>query len=240
MNFIDIGRSVVLKKSGSHVHDVWEIELNLVGSGTNNIDGELVNFKQGTVVCLPPSISHGKTSESGFQDTFIHCKSLNIPNQSGYTVLEDDDGAIASLFSILFDVFKKQSPSYVQISEALFEAIEQIIIGKLAVTTASPRIESIKKVILDNFHDPDFSLAELCEKSGYCDDHLRRLFRRETGMSMLEYLTELRITYAKKLLSENYRLHYTITEIGAMCGFYDTSYFSRVFKKKTGVAPSEY
>ena len=240
MNFIDIGRSVPLARCGSHNHDVWEIELNLEGSGINNVEGKAIEFTEGTLICLPPNFSHGKVGKSTFRDTYIHCKSLNIPSQNGYTVLMDDDGRIGALFSVLYDTFKKEAPNYKEISEQIFLAIEQMIIGKLSNTAGDPRVEKIKGAIADNFNDPDFSLSGLQEKSGYCDDHLRRLFRKETGMSMLEYLTELRINHAKRLLSENHRLHYSIAEIGAMCGFYDISYFSRVFKKKTGVAPSEY
>lgn len=240
MNFIDIGRSVTLEKCSYHNHDVWEIELNLSGSGINNVEGEHVRFDEGTLICLPPKFSHGKTAESTFKDTFIHCKTFNIPKQNGYTLINDDDGRIRALYSVLYDTFKKEGANYKVISEQLFLVIEQMIISKLTDTSGDPLVEKIKGSITDNFNDPDFSLSELQEKSGYCDDHLRRLFRKETGMSMLEYLTELRIKHAMRLLSENHMLHYSIAEIGAMCGFYDISYFSRVFKKKTGVAPSEF
>ena len=240
MNFIDIGRSVLLEKCTSHKHDVWEIELNLSGSGINNVEGQAVSFSEGTLICLPPKFSHGKKADTSFKDTFIHCKTLNIPNTNSYTLINDDDGRIRALYSVLYDTFKKEAPNYKEISEQLFLALEQMIIGKLANTIGDTRVENLKGTIADNFNDPDFSVKDLYKKSGYCDDHLRRLFRKETGMSMLEYLTELRINHAKRLLSENHLFHYSIAEIGAMCGFYDISYFSRVFKKKTGLAPSEF
>ena len=240
MNFIDIGRSMILYNARIHTHDLWEIVLNLKGEGSTLINGKAVSFEAGTVICLPPKTPHEKHSKDGFQDIFIHSRFLNIPCQTEETVLSDDDGTITSLFSIIYDINLRSVRSHREISEQLFGAIEQIIIGKLEMTAADPRIEQIKNAISNNFNDPDFSVTPLIKNSGYCDDHLRRLFRRETGMSMLEYLTDIRISYAKKLLSENHRLHYSIAEIGAMCGFYDISYFSRVFKKITGIAPSEF
>ena len=61
------------------------------------------------------------------------------------------------------------------------------------------------------------------------------IINKEEGIS-----SQSAVNRVKRLLSENHLFHYSIAEIGAMCGFYDISYFSRVFKKKTGLAPSEF
>ena len=62
------------------------------------------------------------------------------------------------------------------------------------------------------------------------------LFKMETGKGFNEYLTELRIMQAKKLLAKNL----PIREVGYAVGFRDSRYFSDVFRKATGYLPSQY
>lgn len=62
------------------------------------------------------------------------------------------------------------------------------------------------------------------------------LFKKETGKGFNEYLTELRISQAKKLLAMNL----PIREVGNSVGFRDSRYFSDVFRKATGYLPSQY
>ena len=69
---------------------------------------------------------------------------------------------------------------------------------------------------------------------------LRRLFRHVYGEPPLEYLLTLRVNYAKRLLRESPCLHYTVAQIATMSGFSDISYFSRIFKKRTGLSPRAY
>lgn len=67
--------------------------------------------------------------------------------------------------------------------------------------------------------------------------HLSRKFKKETGITFIDYVIRQRIEYAKLLFHEN---HYTITEVASNSGFNSSSYFSKVFKKATGLAPKEY
>ncbi len=78
------------------------------------------------------------------------------------------------------------------------------------------------------------SLAELASVSAY---HLSRLFRRETGKTVVGYITDRRLAVARELLAEG-RL--SVKEVSARAGFGDPSYFSRVFTRKEGVSPSDY
>ena len=66
---------------------------------------------------------------------------------------------------------------------------------------------------------------------------LKEMFRRETGMSVMQYFSQLKTERAKMLIRENY---YNITQIAAMLGFESIHYFSRWFKKQTGMSPLEY
>jgi AraC family transcriptional regulator len=64
-----------------------------------------------------------------------------------------------------------------------------------------------------------------------------RSFKAETGRTPYEYLLNLKIEKAKKMLKSN---EYTVTEISMMCGFSSHSHFTSTFKKKVGISPTEY
>lgn len=68
-------------------------------------------------------------------------------------------------------------------------------------------------------------------------NYVSSLFKKGTNMTLIEYITKLRIEKAKELLSLNKYKHY---EIANMVGFNDNYYFSKTFKKYTGLSPLEY
>lgn len=68
-------------------------------------------------------------------------------------------------------------------------------------------------------------------------DYMNRIFKADLGMTIFQYLEDYRIAEAKKMLQTH---AFSISQIADSLGFCNTYYFSRVFKKKTGVAPSQW
>jgi AraC-like DNA-binding protein len=92
------------------------------------------------------------------------------------------------------------------------------------------------KYIEENF-DKNIIIDELAAMSHLSVTHFRRLFNQVYSMSPVEYLTMIRINKAKDLILSN---KYTISEISEKVGYPYVCYFSRIFKKHTGVAPTAY
>lgn len=67
--------------------------------------------------------------------------------------------------------------------------------------------------------------------------YFSKIFKQQTGETFIDYLTSLRIGKAKELIAQG---GYSLKEICYMAGYNDPNYFSRVFKKVTGVTPTEY
>ena len=67
--------------------------------------------------------------------------------------------------------------------------------------------------------------------------YFSKVFKEESGLNFIEYLTNIRIDKAKELLDST---SLSIKEICVSCGYTDPNYFSRSFKKKVGVTPTEY
>jgi AraC-like DNA-binding protein len=82
-----------------------------------------------------------------------------------------------------------------------------------------------------------FVRGELAAALGLSPDYVSRVFRRETGMSLKQYLSRYRVAQAQKLLQTT---PLTVTQIACAVGFDDSAYFSRVFHHDTGKTPRQY
>lgn len=81
------------------------------------------------------------------------------------------------------------------------------------------------------------SIEKIASECNVSTTHFRRLFKEYAGKSPVQYRTELKIEYAKRMLAES---DMTVSEIADTLGFEGDSYFCRVFKKETGLTPTEY
>ena len=96
----------------------------------------------------------------------------------------------------------------------------------------SPSIDFIKKNIRESI-----SLKDLSDKACMSTTSFYRYFKRELGMSPIEYILNEKLKHAKKLLS-NPNIH--VNEVSYASGFEDCNYFIRLFKKYEGVTPKQY
>ena len=81
------------------------------------------------------------------------------------------------------------------------------------------------------------SVADIADAVHISEKYLRELFKKETGRSMQAYLTDLRLSAAKTLLSNS---KYNITEVANLSGFAEYRNFVRVFKDRFGITPTAY
>jgi two-component system response regulator YesN len=81
------------------------------------------------------------------------------------------------------------------------------------------------------------SLEEISQYVGISPQHFSKIFKEETGLNYIDWLTNLRIESAKKMLLTEKS---TVKEVCYMVGYNDPNYFSRIFKKIEGVSPTEY
>ena len=93
-------------------------------------------------------------------------------------------------------------------------------------------IDYLKK----NYHR-QVTLNEVAKAVYVSPFYISRMFKKETGKTMTEYLNDLRIDNACVLLED---VQYKVYQVGEMVGISDAHYFSRMFKNSLGVTPSEY
>lgn len=98
-------------------------------------------------------------------------------------------------------------------------------------------IESITNYIRQNFNDETLSIRTIAEHVFLSPNYLCALFKRETGNTIYQYITDVRIDKAKEYLKNGSVKPY---EVAAKVGYSDPKYFSKVFKKEVGLVPSEF
>lgn len=100
----------------------------------------------------------------------------------------------------------------------------------------SKEVAEVVQFVQKNFNK-DISLQQAAERVNMSTNYLSSLFKKELGLGFVEYVNQVRIEKAKELLLNTYQKTYEIAE---NVGFTDESYFSRTFKKLTGVRPNEF
>lgn len=91
--------------------------------------------------------------------------------------------------------------------------------------------------IEENYQMQGLSLKDVAEATYTSPAYLSRLFKKEKGVTLTDYLNNIRIEKAKMLLQHNKK---TIEEIASEVGYKDRSYFCKIFKQIVGVSPKEY
>lgn len=97
-------------------------------------------------------------------------------------------------------------------------------------------LEALKYI--EEHYSDDISLSDVADYICISKNHLSYLFKKETGKTFSDYLIQYRIDKAKEYLTTETKS--TVSEIAEKTGFHDTGYFSKVFKKATGLSPNQY
>lgn len=124
-------------------------------------------------------------------------------------------------YELMQEIVRKKKETVSQISETLFEDY----------------IQQAVQYIEDNLSEEDLSVTKIAEYLHLNAAYFGRVFKKVYGISLKKYILDRRIECAKELLSEG---KYSVTAVGSMVGIPNPSYFSRLFREKTGKMPSEY
>lgn len=113
----------------------------------------------------------------------------------------------------------------VQISDIEFAQLDEVLLHK------------VMKAIENNLSEPDFDVSTLAEQVNMSRSTLTRKLKVITGRTPLEYIRQVKMQHAKRLLEDKNK---TIAEVAMMLGYFNRKYFTSCFKEEFGVTPSEY
>ena len=252
---IQSGREILVY---NHYHSSVEIMKVLEGRVKLQIGAFYYECKKGDVIFILPSMLHGVTSlteDATIQGIVFETSLVNIPalqfdfsemfhrNQRiQYIINEQDDiyGELCSNLDSLIEVYGKFSANArIQIVSYLLQCLG-LLIQKFSLEV-SIHDKNYKKLLpilqyIDKHYTEKIQISELSKLIHVCDDRMIRLFKEVTGETPVEYILNLRVEHAMKLLMED---KLSIAEIAEQSGFGSATYMTRVFKQKLGTTPGK-
>ena len=121
--------------------------------------------------------------------------------------------------------------------EETIEHISTALEQKRRISGEAKRLVRLAMVYLHNNYSEPISRRDIAKHIGITEDHLTFSFRQELGITPILYLQRYRINQAKHLLIDSDQ---NITEIAFNVGFSDSGYFSRIFRRETGMSPEKF
>lgn len=174
-------------------------------------------------------------------------------NLSGYTIYEIYNEICSSVMLSINSKFKKEqleackkestncirnASSVKELHECVSKFIKMIFedLDEQKESMSRKPIRDAKEYIAKHFSE-EIDLETVAYAVGFNSSYFSRVFKEETGKKFIEYLTEMRMQEAQRLLTET---DMAIAAIAEKVGYGDDKYFSRAFKKFTGLKPKEY
>ncbi len=235
-----------------HGRTLNEFQLNYITEGTGIFEDErgAHPLLPGSIMLVRPGNSHRYKPEQktgwienyiGFNGELAH-KFLSIPSFRNVSVIRCGiREEIIDIYFKIFDLAKEEEPGFQQVSSGLIvKLLGHLIAYDKKRNFSGKHIEKVIQVVrfqMREHLDQKVDLERLAEEHSIGYAYLRKMFKKYTGVSPHQYHLEMRIMGAKELLLTSDR---SIKEIAFDLGFESVHYFSRIFKKKTGLSPSEW
>lgn len=237
-------------------HNFWELVYILEGTASAMAEKTGIILKKGDMIFHKPMEFHALASdkEHEFKVLIISFETkssiINFFGNKVFHLNQIQENIINEFLKILGEGFSPDSPfgSY----QKGISLIEWLLIdiyannsctlyGENSSNYAKRNIEkslilAIKSFLQDNIYN-NLSLSDICTEFNMSKSYICRLFKNEIGISIMEYFTNEKICRAKKIIETDM---YTVTEIADKLGFNSIHNFSRSFKNKTGISPSDY
>ena len=236
---------------GAHWHRSLEILCTLSGTGFALVDGERIPMTAGDIIVIPSGSIHVTGTESG--SCRYHCLIIDTDFLTLSGVWREHDRLPLSLqdpaaADILEHINSEMTTHPVHYKEQVKALVLQFIIGlrrghpvqNRAQSTGSEggRMETIRKVIatIDREFERPITLDHLCQVAGMSKYYFCRAFKQATGQTVTQYVNWVRCDQARRLLASG---ECNVGEAAERCGFHNLSYFTKVYRRQYGRAPSQ-
>ena len=247
--FGDLYRTPNSPYLGANWHEELELQYIIEGEGYLLIDGERFDITAGDVVGANQNCVHITGTDTEIRYTalliktdFISFASVDYGNVLFETVIKSE--RMERLFSSVLAAcgenarICKTARVEMALLALLIELREQHVKEETSSENGNKRFAVVKKTIgyIRENYDKKLTLEVLAEQVFTDKFSLSRSFKSVTGQTVVEYINHYRCDRAKELIREGS----PINEAAIQCGFNNMSFFTKTFKKYTGVKPSEY
>lgn len=247
-----------------HGHDFFELVYVIRGTATHYLGMEQMPLRQGDYFIIDTGSIHCYQDTHDFEivnclflpeyvdRALAHCPSLSalLSNQilrfgvpvnikTADRTFRDEDGEVFRRIETMEEEFREKQMGYMELLRC--HLTEILVYAVRASDSAEQKRQphnataAMAEYLRLHYAEP-LSLEELSLRLGYTPQYLSGLFRRDTGVTLQEYLQRLRIEMACRLLKEG---TVPVEEVARTVGYSDSKHFSKVFRRYKGISPRE-
>lgn len=252
-----------------HNHeDFFELVIVLDGSASHIVDDEKFHVRKGDVFVIGNNTSHGYQDTDNFRICNIMYRledlfpgNYDITKSAGFHALfllepyvskeykfssrlklaQDDFDRTYNMVAMMITEYENKSDGWRTLLQSSFMTLVVNFSRLYNFTQNNKKSDIINIAIaisyIENHYNEELSIEMLAGLSHYSERHFIRIFNETYKTTPVNYIITLRIRSACQLLKEN---HISISDIALLCGFNNSNYFSRIFKKQLGITPTEY
>lgn len=234
-----------------HTHNYMELFYITGGKGQFLIRDQVYPVNINDLVMVNPNVPHTETGVNSKPLEYIVLGINGAELESNgsfngqFLVLNhlENKELTACIHNILREMERK-NPGYEEVCQAYAEILIIRLMRNISISTgenlrgisANPQCASVKRYMDLHFKE-SLTLEQLAAEAHINKYYLAHAFKREYGISPINYLNSRRIEESKYLLSET---DLTMSQIARILGFSSPSYFSQVFRKTQGTSPLDY
>lgn len=224
------------------------IHVILDGEGTLEIGGSIYKLQEGNVFYVPPDIPFRYYPREGNEWKYIwfvfrHKSAVEAAEKAGFGT-ETPVGRLAD-FENRVDIYRdfiikaERNRKTVFLCQAMFlYSLSDFIKGDIEYGLDERYyFKRANDYIRNNCFDVEFRISHVSEYMHLSAEYFSRLFKKETGITVVNFVRDLRMERATELLSDT---DYPVKRVSVMCGYGDYSHFCREFRKKYGITAMEY
>ncbi len=219
-----------------HSHACYELVYYASGSGATEIDGQRFIIDSNSCALIYPKVPHEEQHSLNTQVSYFGFDGFPtdmIPAQGLYCA---PDPCVRLLFDQIFAEAQNQSPYYEAVLQSQIAWLLLLLRRQSAQPAQHVKTLSYAREYIQEHYQQKLDLRALAASTGYGYDYFQHKFKQETGFSPQQYVMQLRLKNAKRLLKTDM----SCTEIALSCGFYGSAQFSTLFKAHYGETPLSY
>ena len=251
------------EESGYRSHDFLELAYVLSGEGKYRINDKIYPVKEGDLIMINPGVKHqallcpeADTPATeffvGFSNIRISgCRENHMPRPGGECIIHTSGELSQRLLKLCTSMEAenavRRQGRYFMLKSYLIQLL-LLVIREQCEPMERPRgyaFESASKkyvaeqvvTYIEDHYSEKISLDQIAENMYLSPFYISRIFKGETGNTPIRHLINLRLEKARELLEGGYQG--SIQEVAALVGYDDAYHFSKLFKKRYGISPSQ-
>ena len=251
------------EESGYRSHDFLELAYVLSGEGKYRINDKIYPVKEGDLIMINPGVKHqallcpeADTPATeffvGFSNIRISgCRENHMPLPGGECIIHTSGELSQRLLKLCTSMEAenavRRQGRYFMLKSYLIQLL-LLVIREQCEPMERPRgyaFESASKkyvaeqvvTYIEDHYSEKIALDQIAENMYLSPFYISRIFKGETGNTPIRHLINLRLEKARELLEGGYQG--SIQEVAALVGYDDAYHFSKLFKKRYGISPSQ-